>query len=524
MNDNERKFEDFVSNIKFDDTPDSDHRNKLEQDLIAAIAKQPRQVKIWRIIMKGKIIRLAAAAVIIIVIIIGIIELGKPIGASVAFAAAMDNIKQARTFSCIEIFETSYKDGQERRTCFFKQKWMFKEPALERHEILESAPTRPSQIGQVTIWHYGKRQMLEFWSYDKRAEFHDMSSDYEVDDKTGEVRLTQLDTNLRDRLLKWSTGAVEDLGIVELEGKSVRMLRSRKDKRITTVWVDPRTKFPVQIEHKWTDQSRAPVMYTSIQIDTEIDDNLFSLEPPEGYTVRVTKALYSDERMKMVAKIMYMGKCCLIYKSNHNNQFPNELKDIVAAGIMSEKAFKNVLAAPDDPNGPPVIRYRRPDVNTPDPDIEVMLYEVQEEGSGDGRVMVLMSTPYAVLTPVRSLEQLLKPWPEHKKKLALQMTRLQWFCDHYAQKHGDKYPTRLENLVGAEVSEDMIKHIQAPWGKPDEPAVIRYRPLPLNVELSAQVIFYEIFDQWPDDGAVVCYADGHCEIISEQDRFEELIK
>ena len=40
MNDNERKFEDFVSNIKFDDAPNPDHRDKLEQSLLTALGKQ----------------------------------------------------------------------------------------------------------------------------------------------------------------------------------------------------------------------------------------------------------------------------------------------------------------------------------------------------------------------------------------------------------------------------------------------------------------------------------------------------
>ena len=40
MNDNERQFEDFVSNIKFDDAPDSSHRDKLEKDLLHVLAKQ----------------------------------------------------------------------------------------------------------------------------------------------------------------------------------------------------------------------------------------------------------------------------------------------------------------------------------------------------------------------------------------------------------------------------------------------------------------------------------------------------
>jgi hypothetical protein len=75
MNDEERQFEKFVRGIKFDDKPDYKHRDKLEQDLLAALAKQPRQkqpLKIWRIIMNSRISKLtAAAAVLILIAIIG---------------------------------------------------------------------------------------------------------------------------------------------------------------------------------------------------------------------------------------------------------------------------------------------------------------------------------------------------------------------------------------------------------------------------------------------------------------------
>ncbi len=40
MNDNEKQFQDFVRNIKLDDTPDPQHRDKLEQDLLTVLAKQ----------------------------------------------------------------------------------------------------------------------------------------------------------------------------------------------------------------------------------------------------------------------------------------------------------------------------------------------------------------------------------------------------------------------------------------------------------------------------------------------------
>jgi len=408
MNDNERQFENFVRGIKFDDTPNSDHRDKLEQSLLCAMAKQPRQIQIWRIIMKSRITKLAAAAVIIIVLMLGINYLGTPIdGASTVFAAAIDNVKRAQTFSCIEMFQMTYEDGGKRGKYLMKQKWMFKEPDRERHEKLTSAPPWPQYIGEVTIWHYGKRQRLQFRPFDKTAEFYDMSSDYEIDDKTGELKLTQLDTSLRDRLLKLSAGVVEDLGRVELEGQSVRILQSRKDKRITTVWIDSETGYPVQIEHKWTDQSRSPVMYTSIQIDTELDEALFSLEPPEGYALSVDEFGWPDEKKKIMTKVKYLGLWCVNYANDNDDQFPSELADIATAGIITNEVLNRVLAAPDDPDGPPVIRYRPP-------------------------------------------------------------------------------------RAGANPS--------------------------------SEVILYEIYGQWPEDGVVACFADGHCELIVNQNRFEQLIR
>jgi len=492
-----------------------------ESKTVQSAAVQPN---VWRIIMRSRITQYAAAAVFILAIIIGIVELGKPVGASAAFAAAMDNIRQARTFSCTEVTERPNRDGDSREgeKFLFKQTWIFKEPDWERYE----QPRSPwgAVVNEVTITHYGKRQRLELRPVEKTAILHDMSSDYEVDNKTGELRLTQLRTDLRDRLLKTSEGAVDDLGKAVLDGKSVRVLQSRKDNRITTVWIDPETRYPVQIEHKWPGEKRLPLLYTSIEIDVELDDDLFSLEPPEGYTVKESGALYRDDREKMMTKIMHVGEYCVFHRSSYKDGFPDKLEDIVKAGFMTEEAFRKVLASPDDPNGPPVIRYRRPDANAPDPDIEVVLYEDPAKGSGDGRVMVLMLRPYGTQMPVRSLEQLLKPWPGQKKKLAYQMTRLQWFCDRYAREHEGKYPAKLEDITGADIWEDTIKGLLAPWGQRDGPAVIKYRLLPQSAEPATEVMFYEIYDQWPEDGAVVCYADGNCEIITDRNRFEELIR
>jgi hypothetical protein len=74
MNPNERKLEELMSKMTFDDKPDHRHRDKLEQQLLAAFARrqwqqerQSRQNGIWRTIMQNKMKLVAAAAVIAIV-------------------------------------------------------------------------------------------------------------------------------------------------------------------------------------------------------------------------------------------------------------------------------------------------------------------------------------------------------------------------------------------------------------------------------------------------------------------------
>jgi len=76
MNNDQRQFEKFVRGIKFDDSPDPKHRDRLEQEILAAMAKQPRQrqqpLETWRIIMKSRITKFATAAVIVLMAVLGV--------------------------------------------------------------------------------------------------------------------------------------------------------------------------------------------------------------------------------------------------------------------------------------------------------------------------------------------------------------------------------------------------------------------------------------------------------------------
>lgn len=72
MRSDEEQFEDFINNIKFDDTPDHSHRDKLEQNLLRVIAKTSRRPnstrEIWRTIMNSKMTKLCTAAAVLILV------------------------------------------------------------------------------------------------------------------------------------------------------------------------------------------------------------------------------------------------------------------------------------------------------------------------------------------------------------------------------------------------------------------------------------------------------------------------
>lgn len=88
MNNDEKQFEEYINDIKFDDAPNINHRDALEKKLLAAMTAEPRQKhqrpNIWRIIMNSKITKLTAAAAIIIIAAVMWISSGKNITSQVS--------------------------------------------------------------------------------------------------------------------------------------------------------------------------------------------------------------------------------------------------------------------------------------------------------------------------------------------------------------------------------------------------------------------------------------------------------
>ena len=116
-----------MSKMTFDDKPDHRHRDKLEQELLAAFARrqwqqerQSRQNGVWRTIMQNKQMRLAAAAAI--VVITGIVGVQFLTGTN-AYAKVVEEIETLSTVVYTLITQSNKAIGET-----IKTDMAFKEP------------------------------------------------------------------------------------------------------------------------------------------------------------------------------------------------------------------------------------------------------------------------------------------------------------------------------------------------------------------------------------------------------------
>jgi hypothetical protein len=146
-------------------------------------------------------------------------------------------------------------------------------------------------------------------------------------------------------------------------------------------------------------------IYAAIQIDTDLDPKLFSLEVPAGYKLKEEKgSAIAADNGKMLAKMKYLVMECYKYSSKHDNQFPDKLDDLKKT--MKEQALRTMLAAPEQPDGEPVIEYRKPRAGR-DSGTEIVVYET-EKFRRPGQVVVGMWDGHSEILPPEKFEELMK--------------------------------------------------------------------------------------------------------------------
>ena len=264
MNPNERKLEELMSKMTFDDKPDYRHRDKLEQELLAAFARrqwqqerQSRQNGVWRTIMQNKPMRLVAAAAVIA--ITGLVCVQFLTGTN-AYAQVVQEIRNARTVVYTLITQTNQGNGETVKTDM-----AYKEPGHLRTTTID---------GYTCIVDSTSGKMISIVPQGGYA--------------LGEINITKQTSAggylaSIEAMKNLPAKADDKLGEKEIDGVDCDGYRVTQGDLTTTVWIDTKTGELVQVEQKYTSAPGMNRIIKNIKFDVELDDLLFSLTPPAGY-------------------------------------------------------------------------------------------------------------------------------------------------------------------------------------------------------------------------------------------------
>jgi outer membrane lipoprotein-sorting protein len=105
-------------------------------------------------------------------------------------------------------------------------------------------------------------------------------------------------------------GKVERLGVETIDRRRARGFRILRGGLEVKVWADPKPLLPIRVEESTTAGPEVRVVMTDFQIDVDLDESLFSLDVPVGYTVQQTTPFdaskkpmaYLAEALKMAAE------------------------------------------------------------------------------------------------------------------------------------------------------------------------------------------------------------------------------
>jgi len=219
---------------------------------------------IWRTIMKSPITKLAAAAVIIV----GVLTVMHFVGLStttVTFAEVIKPILNAQT----AILDTII--GEEEAGT----------PVI--HDMVRGSRIRrtlSNMEGIVAIIDLQEGRILQLTLEKKEAAYIDLKDWSSIPNYMERLR------NVITGLQEHPEFAVEELGEQEIAGQRLIGFRAMHPKAEITIWADPETALPVRIE---STGGQMKLITKNLKFDVPMDESLFSMDVPEGYTQQETE-------------------------------------------------------------------------------------------------------------------------------------------------------------------------------------------------------------------------------------------
>ncbi|UCG46775.1 MAG: zf-HC2 domain-containing protein [Phycisphaerales bacterium] len=241
---------------------------------LRAAEKAGKGLALRRLITKSPISKLAAAAIIVVA---AFVLVGPFFSPPPAFAKIVEPLLKARTAIFKMIVEA---DGLAPKGAI---EGMFMHPG--RMRMTFKFDQMPGE--SVHISDYEKGKLLVLTPHENKAVVLEMQNR----PQTANMKEINLFAEIRDfirRAREDQDESVKYLGKKQLDGVTTFCYRVTHPKREMTVWAHHKSLLPVRVEFSIPAIVGAggTVVMTDIEFNVDLDEELFSTEPPEGYTLQ----------------------------------------------------------------------------------------------------------------------------------------------------------------------------------------------------------------------------------------------
>jgi hypothetical protein len=280
-------------------TADFDVWQRKHADAIACLDPRRAVVPAKRRRLLSRAVLFAAAAVVLICVWVGISHFTADGHGNMAFAQMLEEMRKAKTFTWKITFysRSASRDGKrtwlevETRECAYKspglyrEVWFDKKGQVQRVEITDARQEQQRRLCLDPAKHEATLRDLALAMHDPHGPF------------------TWVEKEIRDANLQWVATRTTPRGTVNVFRHSKRDEPNGRDWSYD-FWIDEKTKRLVELHvpganifdyerepdrnnppgEEWSGEALAHAE-TDIVLNAELDDSLFSLEPPKGYAV-----------------------------------------------------------------------------------------------------------------------------------------------------------------------------------------------------------------------------------------------
>jgi outer membrane lipoprotein-sorting protein len=246
-------------------TSDETH-DRVFGNVMQALDKRQKQNSgvttpdLWRTIMNSKMRKFAIAATILVAALIGFYAFST--SSNTVYADVVRQLQKARTLIYTATSSTPIEGMPD-----MEMEISFKEPGYMRITMSD---------GYVSVFNSIEGKGLSIIPARKQFVEIDMTN---LPDDIG-----QREFDVIEKLRTLPERADEDLGEQIMDGRSVHGFRVNEGGLTNTVWIDTKNRELVLVEIEFDNAPGMSAIMSNFQFDVELDDSLFRLTPPEGYT------------------------------------------------------------------------------------------------------------------------------------------------------------------------------------------------------------------------------------------------